>query len=42
MRFGRGWERWVRVQTWPDAAVSPFQRPRVRQAGGRTFRAATA
>lgn len=28
MRFGRGWERWVRVQTWPDAAVSPFQRPR--------------
>ena len=29
MRFGRGWERWVRVQTWPDGAVSPFQRPRV-------------
>lgn len=29
MRFGHGWERWVRVQTWPDAAVSPFQRPRV-------------
>jgi hypothetical protein len=29
MRFGRGWERWVRVQSWPDAAVSPFQRPRV-------------
>jgi hypothetical protein len=29
MRFGRGWERWVRVQAWPDAAVSPFQRPRV-------------
>ncbi len=29
MRFGRGWERWVRVQTWPETAVSPFQRPRV-------------
>jgi hypothetical protein len=28
MRFGRGWERWVRVQAWPDSAVSPFQRPR--------------
>jgi len=29
MRVGRGWERWVRVQTWPAGAVSPFQRPRV-------------
>lgn len=29
MRVGRGWERWVRVQSWPTGAVSPFQRPRV-------------
>jgi hypothetical protein len=24
-----GWERWVRVKTWPSASVSPFQRPAV-------------
>lgn len=24
-----GWERWIRVDGWPDTAISPFQRPAV-------------
>lgn len=24
-----GWERWIRVQGWPNTAISPFQRPAV-------------